>query len=615
MSHSRFACLASLLLVALAPMPARAEVPSLPSLISQYEADQRLLGIHLALAAESEASLVQQRELLQHWSRRIADVPFTRLPHDQQVDALLLQNELKATLLQLDTRAERRAELAPWLPFQAAINSLTEARVRGEPLDPEKAASLLAPVPKAIKSAREALKATKQKKDEKKEPAPKPSAETPTTTEALPPLALPTPYQALLAAEATDALASSLKLWFNNYQGFLPDFAWWVRQPQEQTAKALTEYSKYLREEIAGFKPAAKDADGAAQKSSAADEEASEEPLLGKPIGEESLQRQLALEFIPYSPAELITIAEREFAWCEDQMRAASRELKQGDDWKKALKQVKLEHVKPGEQETFVRAEARRATDFVKERQLVTVPPQCEQWWGTRMLLLAEQRSIPYAAYTGHDMLVAFASEAMKHEDKLMSMRGNNRAFTRNVVPHEIIPGHHLQCYMAARERPYRSLFSTPFFVEGWSLYWEMRLYSLQYQATPEDRIGALFWRMHRCARIIVTLKYHLGQMEPAQMVDFLIERVVHERFGATSEVRRYVRGNYSPLYQCGYMLGGLQILALHRELVTSGKLTEQQFHDALLKLGPIPIELVRASLLQQPLSPEFKTQWRFDTP
>lgn len=614
MTHSRLACFALLLIVALAPTRVRAEVPSLPSLISEFEADQRLLGIHLALAAESEATLVHQRELLQQWVRRIADVPFHKLPHDQQIDAILLQNELQSSLLQLDTRVERRAELTPWLPFQSAINSLAEARVRGEPLVPEKAAALLAPVPKAIKSAREALKASRQKKDEKTEPAPKPATETALTKEALPPLALPTPYQALLAAEATDALASSLKLWFENYQGFLPDFAWWVRQPQEQTAKALSEYSKYLREDLAGFKPAAKDAEGAAQKSSS-DEDASDDPLLGKPIGAESLQRQLALEFIPYSPAELITIAEREFAWCEDQMRAASRELNQGDDWKNALKQVKLDHVKPGDQEMFVRTEARRATDFVKTHQLVTVPPQCEQWWGTRMLLLAEQRNIPYAAYSGHDMLVAFASEAMKHEDKLMSMRGNNRAFTRNVVPHEIIPGHHLQCYMAARERPYRSLFSTPFLVEGWSLYWEMRLYALHYQSTPEDRIGALFWRMHRCARIIVTLKYHLGQMEPAQMVDFLIERVVHERFGATSEVRRYIRGNYSPLYQCGYMLGGLQILALHRELVTSGKLTEQQFHDALLKLGPIPIELVRASLLQQPLSPAFKTQWRFDAP
>lgn len=195
----------------------------------------------------------------------------------------------------------------------------------------------------------------------------------------------------------------------------------------------------------------------------------------------------------------------------------------------------------------------------------------------------------------------------------MMSMRGNNRPFMRNVVPHELIPGHHLQRYMADRHRPYRQGFSTPFYVEGWALYWEMRLWDLGYQTTPEDRIGALFWRMHRCARIVVTLKFHLGQMKPDEMVKFLVERVGHEKFGATSEVRRFIKGDYSPLYQCGYMLGGLQLIALHREIVASGKMTEKQFHDAILQLGPMPIELVRASLLKQPLSADFKTTWKFD--
>jgi len=191
-------------------------------------------------------------------------------------------------------------------------------------------------------------------------------------------------------------------------------------------------------------------------------------------------------------------------------------------------------------------------------------------------------------------------------------MRGNNRSFTRTVIPHELIPGHHLQGYVAAHERPYRRIFSTTFLVEGWALYWEMRLWELRYPATPEDRIGALFWRMHRCARIIVTLKFHSGQMTPQEMVDFLVERVGHERLGATSEVRRYIGGDYGPLYQVGYMIGGLQLIALHKELVVSGKMSEMEFHDAILKLGPIPVELIRTSLLKQPLDAGFKTKWRF---
>jgi hypothetical protein len=76
--------------------------------------------------------------------------------------------------------------------------------------------------------------------------------------------------------------------------------------------------------------------------------------------------------------------------------------------------------------------------------------------------------------------------------------------------------------------------------------------------------------------------------------------------------VRRSVNGSYGPLYQAAYMLGGLQIRALHRELVQSGKITPREFHDAILRENSIPIELIRASLKKEKLEPDFKTKWRF---
>jgi uncharacterized protein (DUF885 family) len=207
-------------------------------------------------------------------------------------------------------------------------------------------------------------------------------------------------------------------------------------------------------------------------------------------------------------------------------------------------------------------------------------------------------------------MLVAYAKDDMSQEDKLMVMRGNNRHFMRLVTPHELIPGHHLQSFYAARHSSYRELFSTPFYVEGWALYWELRLWDLDWAKTPEDRIGILFWRMTRAARIIVSLKYHLGQMRPEEMVDFLITRVGHEKLGATSEVRRFIRSQ--PLYQASYLVGGLQLYALHKELVGGGKMTEQEFHDAVLVQGTMPIELLRAALKKLPLTRDAKPAWRF---
>jgi len=203
----------------------------------------------------------------------------------------------------------------------------------------------------------------------------------------------------------------------------------------------------------------------------------------------------------------------------------------------------------------------------------------------------------------------------MQHEQKMMSMRGNNIHFSRATVFHELVPGHHLQGFMADRYRSYRSTFSTPFWGEGWALYWEMLFWDLNFPKTPENKVGMLFWRMHRSARIVFSLSFHLGQMTPEQCIEYLVKRVGHEVDNATAEVRRSFNGTYSPLYQAAYMLGGLQIRALQKEFVGSGKMSNRAFHDNLLKQNRIPIEMMRASLTNQKLSRDFVSNWKFYGP
>jgi uncharacterized protein (DUF885 family) len=183
----------------------------------------------------------------------------------------------------------------------------------------------------------------------------------------------------------------------------------------------------------------------------------------------------------------------------------------------------------------------------------------------------------------------------MDHSAKLMSMRGNNRHFSRATVQHELIPGHHLQQFMNARYRPYRGAFYTPFWIEGWALYWEMVLWDKGFPRSPEDRIGMLFWRMHRCVRVSFSLGFHLGRLSPEQCVEMLVDRVGHERANAEAEVRRSFEGDYGPLYQIAYLIGGFQFLALRKELVDAGTMPEREFHDSILQNGNLPVALVRA--------------------
>ena len=76
--------------------------------------------------------------------------------------------------------------------------------------------------------------------------------------------------------------------------------------------------------------------------------------------------------------------------------------------------------------------------------------------------------------------------------------------------------------------------------------------------------------------------------------------------------MRRSFNGNYSPLYQAAYMLGGLQIRTLQEQLVGGGEMTEREFHDTILQGGRMPIEMVRARLLGEAPSRDFRAAWRF---
>jgi uncharacterized protein (DUF885 family) len=100
--------------------------------------------------------------------------------------------------------------------------------------------------------------------------------------------------------------------------------------------------------------------------------------------------------------------------------------------------------------------------------------------------------------------------------------------------------------------------------------------------------------------------------MTPEECIDLLVNRVGHERDNAEAEVRRSFGGDYPPLYQCAYMLGGLQMRALRRELVEGGRMSERDFHDEALQQSAIPIELLRAALSGNPPSLDFTPSWPF---
>jgi uncharacterized protein (DUF885 family) len=102
--------------------------------------------------------------------------------------------------------------------------------------------------------------------------------------------------------------------------------------------------------------------------------------------------------------------------------------------------------------------------------------------------------------------------------------------------------------------------------------------------------------------------------MTPSECIDFLVANVGFDRHNATAEVRRAFEAA-EPLYQAAYMLGGLQIRQLHKDLVDSGRMTNRDFHDAILKENSMPIVMVRALLTDEKLTKDYKPNWQFYGP
>lgn len=525
------------------------------------------------------------REFYRGWAARLQELDFDKLSRQGRIDYILLSYRLRHELALLEREEKQFAEAAPLIPFASTIFALEDARRRMERVDPMKAAESLVAIARAAEQVALQVQAGLQSDSAARRPAGGDAARASLK---------PTKVVAYRGSEILSDVSSALRNWYNFYAGYDPLFTWWARDPYRRADSLLTAYGRLLRERVLGFRPG------------------QPEPIIGDPIGRDAIVADLRDELIAYTPEELVAIAEREFAWCEAEMKKAARELGFGDDWKAALEHVKQKYVPPGEQPELIRRLAFEAIEFVESRGLVTVPPLSRDIWRIEMMSPERQRVNPF--FLGGEVIqVSYPTDAMTHEEKLMSMRGNNPHFSHATVFHELIPGHHLQGFMNERYMPHRRpAFGTPFWTEGWALYWEMLLWDKGFHATPEDRVGALFWRMHRAARIVFSLGFHLGTMTPQQAIDYLVDRVGHERANAEAEVRRSFIGTYPPLYQLAYMMGGLQFRALYQELVASGRMSDREFHDAILRGGAMPVEMVRAMLTDAPLTRDYVAQWRF---
>lgn len=535
------------------------------SVISEYQADNQMMNRKYPVKY-SDAYFKRMHQFYQDWDKKLKSIDYAKLSVNEQVDYQLLKRNIAINYKQLIENEVAKNKLLPILGWKNYIEEFQRLRSVGTAQDGNKVAKdfelLISKVDESIKTldnyneieAKDFVKANE------------------------------------IAEQYRLALVESFKF----YDGYDPVFTQQVKPIYLKAESSLRNLIKAYSVKSAKVKQVD---DGSG--------------IIGNPIGREAFIKALEGEMIAYTPEELVDVAMKEFAWSDREMLKASNEMGFGDDWKKALEKVKEDYVPQGKQPELIKFLADEAVEFIESKNLITIPELAKEGWSMRMLSAQEQLTAPFFL-GGESILIAYPTDGMTDTAKMMSLRGNNKHFARATVHHELIPGHNLQYYMQNRHKTYRRPFGTPFWSEGWALYWEMLLWDNNFAKSPENRVGMLFWRMHRSARIIFSTNYHLGKWTPQQCIDFLVNRVGFERANAEAEVRRSFTGGYGPLYQIAYMIGGLQFRALYKEMVASGRMTNKAFHDKILQNNSMPVDLVRVILNNKPIPENYKANWKF---
>jgi uncharacterized protein (DUF885 family) len=162
---------------------------------------------------------------------------------------------------------------------------------------------------------------------------------------------------------------------------------------------------------------------------------------------------------------------------------------------------------------------------------------------------------------------------------------------------HESVPGHHLQTAIAQGLTGlpmFRRVGYLPAHSEGWALYTERLCDEMGLYSGDLERLGMLSFDAWRACRLVVdTGMHHLGWSR-RRAVDYMLANTALSPGNIANEVDRYIAW---PGQALAYMIGRLRIRALREELEGQPGFELRDFHDAVLRHGAVPLDVLEAEV------------------
>jgi uncharacterized protein (DUF885 family) len=160
---------------------------------------------------------------------------------------------------------------------------------------------------------------------------------------------------------------------------------------------------------------------------------------------------------------------------------------------------------------------------------------------------------------------------------------------------HEGVPGHHLQI-MRTQENTALSTFrrglGITVFTEGWGLYAERLGREVGFFKDPYSDFGRLTYEIWRAVRLVVDSGVHALGWTRAQGIAYMAENTGFKSGPSIAETDRHITEAGQGL---AYTFGMLKILELRAkaEARLGARFDIKAFHEAILRNGPLPLDLL----------------------
>jgi uncharacterized protein (DUF885 family) len=341
-------------------------------------------------------------------------------------------------------------------------------------------------------------------------------------------------------------------------------------------------------------------------------------------IGAELYDTKLAFALnSPLSRKEITARAEQEYEIVRKQMYDVAREIylqthpmtafpdDPDEAYKQAIIRAALEEAyrelppRDGIVEV-AKGQLQEATDFVVERNLVTMPDE-----PVEIIIMPEfQRgvSLAYLDPPGpldRDQPAFYAVAPLPAEwnDAQVEsfLREYNLYSLQDLTIHEGVPGHYLQIALSNRYPSLlRSVLYSGPFVEGWAVYAEGMMIEEGYQDNdPLQRLITLKWYLRAVTNAIIDSAIHVDGMTREAAMKLMVEGGFQEEREAAG---KWVRAQLTSAQLSTYFVGYQEHVEMRAavEQLWGEEFTLRRYHDQALSYGSPPVRFVRALMLDE---------------